>query len=84
MGCLPAKHDACDTHHSRQLYVENEEKRFQRACPGYNDKSEMKKKRRKKSEQEFDKDDKARRKIMGIKCSDAEIIRNYKKFTIAM
>ena len=82
MGCLPAKYDACVTHHSRQLYVENEERRFRRACPGYNDTSEMKKKRRNKSEQQFDKDDMARRKfVKGKNISDANIIKNYKKVT---
>ena len=84
MGCLPAKYDACVTHHSRQLYVENEERRFRRACPGYNDTSEMKNKRTKKSEQQFDKDDMARRKFVKGNISDADIIENYKKKTAAM
>ena len=85
MGCLLSKYDTCVTHHSKQLYIENEERRFQRACPGYNDTSEMRKKRRNKSEQQFDKDDMARRKFVeGKNISDSNIIKNYKKVTAGM
>ena len=47
MGCISSTMQACITHHSRELYVENEEKRFQRAFPGYKDTQELKKKKKK-------------------------------------
>jgi len=74
----------CITHHSRELYVENEEKRFQRAFPGYKDTQELKNNRRKKSEQEFLESNNARRKWMGKNISDKDIVQNYKNFTAEM
>jgi len=52
---------------------------------GYKDTIENKKKRRKKSEQDFLKNDNARRKWMeGQNISDSDIIQNYKNFTAEM
>jgi hypothetical protein len=85
MGCISEKMDKCITYHSKELYIENEEKRFQRAYVGYKDTIENKKKRRKKSEQDFLKNDNARRKWMeGQNISDSDIIQNYKNFTAEM
>jgi len=85
MGCISTKMQACITHHSKELYVENEEKRFQRAFPGYKDTLENKKRRREKSEKEFLEHDNARRKwTEGQNTSDANIIKNYKIFTAEM
>ena len=85
MGCISSKMQACITHHSKELYVENEEKRFQRAFPGYRDTQELKNNRRKKSEQEFLESDNARRKWMGGRnTSDKDIIQNYKNVTAEM
>jgi len=84
MGCILFKMNACITHHSKELYIENEEKRFQRAYPGYKDTHVNKMKRRTKSEQEFLEDVKARRHWKGKKISDKEIIQNYKNYTAEM
>ena len=85
MGCISVKIDACITHHSKELYVENEEKRFQREFPGYKDTQELKNNRRKKSVQDFLEHDNARRKwTEGQNTSDANIIKNYKIFTAEM
>ena len=85
MGCISAKMDEFITHHSKELYIENEERRFQRACPGYKDTLENKKKRREKSCADFLEHDNARRKWMeGKNISDAVIIQNYKNFTAEM
>ena len=84
MGCISSTMQVCITHHSRELYVENEEKRFQRAFPGYKDTQELKNNRRKKSEQEFLESNNARRKWMGKNISDKDIVQNYKNFTAEM
>ena len=85
MGCISAKIDTCITHHSKELYVENEEKRFQREFPGYKDTQELKNNRRKKSVQDFLEHDNVTRKWMeGQNISDADIIKKYKKFTAEM
>ena len=84
MGCISSKIYACITHHSKELYIENEEKRFQRNYPGYKDTRENKNKRRKKYEQEFLKYDSDRRKNMRKNISDKDIIQNYKNFTVEM
>ena len=85
MGCMSTKMQTFITHHSKELYVENEEKRFQRAFQGYKDTLENKKKRREKSEKEFLEHDNARMEWMeGQNTSDANIIKNYKFFTAEM
>ena len=84
MGCMSSKIHACITHHSKELYIENEEKRFQRNYPGYKDTRENKNKRRKKSEQEFLEYDDDRRQQMRTNISDTDIIQNYKNVTAEM
>ena len=84
MGICWGLANKCITHHSKELYIENEERHFQRACPGYKDTIEKKEKRRKKSEQEFLESLEKHRIWMGKNISDNDIIENYKKFTIEM
>ena len=84
MGCVSAKCDACITHHSKELYIENEEKRFQIAFPGYKDTHENKIKRREASEQYFLEYDRKRRQRMRKKISDKDIIQRYKNVTAEM
>ena len=74
---------ACITHHSKELYIENEEKRFQRSFPGYKDTRETKNKRRKKSEQEFLEYLEYQKKT-NQKLSDSDKIEKYKSFTETM
>jgi len=73
--------NTCITHHSKELYIENQEKYFQRNFIGYKDTVELKAKRRKKFEQEFLESLEKHRKFMGKKISDKDIIENYKSFT---
>lgn len=82
MGNCSVLVNNCIAHHSKELYIENEEKRFQRAFPGYKDTLETKNKRRQKFEQEFL--EYQMHKEMETKMSDTEKIENYKRFTAAM
>tara|TARA_B110000977_G_scaffold86541_1_gene115304 strand:- start:249 stop:512 length:264 start_codon:yes stop_codon:yes gene_type:complete len=82
MGICLECTNSCITHHSKELYIENQEKYFQRTFTGYKDTVELKAKRRKKFEQEFLESLEKHRKWMGKKkISDKDIIENYKSFT---
>jgi len=76
--------NACIEHHSKELYIENQEKCFQRTRLGFTDTAERKKKRRKNFEQDFLKGVADQRKYMGRNTSDQDIVQNYKNFTAEM
>lgn len=84
MGCISSKMNGCIEHHSRELYIEREEQRFQISRIGSTDTKERKKKRRKKFEQDFLRGVECHRKYMRKTKSDTEIVENYKKKTAAM
>jgi len=84
MGCLSSRMNTCIEHHSKELYIERAETRFQRTRIGNTDTPERKKKRRKIYEQEFLRGVECHRKYMRKNISDADIIENYKKKTAAM
>jgi hypothetical protein len=84
MGCISSKMNACIMHHSRELYIERKEKRFQMSRVGCTDSPERKKKRRKQFEQEFLRGVESDRKFMKKNTSDIDIIKNYKKSTEEM
>ena len=84
MGCISSKMNGCIEHHSRELYIEREEQRFQISRIGSTDTKERKKKRRKKFEQDFLRGVESHRKYMRKTKSDTEIVENYKKKTAAM
>jgi len=71
-------------HHSRELYIERKERRFQMSHVGCTDTPERKKKRRKQFEQEFLRAVESDRKFMKKNTSDINIIANYKKSTEEM
>ena len=73
--------NACIEHHSRELYIEREEQRFQISRIGNTDTDERKKKRRKKFEQDFLRGVECDRKYMSKTTSDKDIVENYKKVT---
>lgn len=73
--------NACIAHHSKELYIEREEKRFQVSRIGNTDTPERKKKRRKKFEQDFLRGVECDRKYMSKTTSDKDIVENYKKVT---
>lgn len=76
--------NGCIEHHSRELYIEREEQRFQISRIGSTDTPERKQKRRKKFEQDFLRGVESQRKYMGKNTSDQDIVENYKKKTAAM
>jgi len=76
--------NACVEHHSKELYVENEEKYFQRTRIGCTDTPERKKERRRKSEQDFLEVVEAERKYMRRNSSDEDIVERYKRVTVNM
>tara|TARA_B110000858_G_scaffold192565_1_gene243498 strand:- start:3043 stop:3276 length:234 start_codon:yes stop_codon:yes gene_type:complete len=76
--------NACIEHHSKELYIERKEQRFERTRIGYTDSPERKKKRRKKFKQEFLRAVESERKYMKRNSSDKDIVENYKKITAAM
>ena len=75
--------NTCVEHHSKELYIENEEERFRRTQLGCTDTAERKKKRRKKFEQDFLKGVADQRKYIG-RNTDQDIVQNYKNFTAEM
>lgn len=81
MGCILSNMNACIEHHSKELHVENEEKRFQRTRIGCTDTPERKKERRRKFEQDFLEGVEAERKYMTRNLSDEDIVRQYKSAT---
>ena len=81
MGCVLSNMNACIEHHSKELYVENEEKRFQMTRIGCTDTPERKQKRRRKFEQDFLKGVEAERKYMKRNLSDEDIVKQYKSVT---
>ena len=76
--------NGCIEHHSRELYIEREEQRFQISRIGSTDTPERKQKRRKKFEQDFLRGVESQRKYMRKNTSDQDIVENYKKKTAAM
>jgi hypothetical protein len=74
--------NACVEYHSKELYVENEERRFQRTRIGCTDTHERKKERRRKSEQDFLEGVEAERKYMRRNSSDEDIIERFKGVTV--
>lgn len=84
MGCMSSIMNGCIEHHSRELYIEREEQRFQISRIGSTDTPERKQKRRKKFEQDFLRGVESQRKYMGKNTSDQDIVENYKKKTAAM
>ena len=85
MGCVSTKFNAFVTHHSKELFVENHEKRFHRNFQGCMDTCEKKNERRRKFEKEF-LHDIEQEKIWQEKnmSSDAEKIAKYQRITITM
>jgi len=84
MGCISSKINSCIEHHSKELYIERKERRFQMSRVGCTDTPERKKKRRKQFEQEFLRAVESDRKFMKKNTSDINIIANYKKSTEEM
>ena len=79
-----ANMNACIEHHSKELYVENEEKRYQRTRIGCTDTLERKRERRRKFEQDFLEGVEAERKVMSRNSSDEDIVDRYKGITANM
>ena len=84
MGCLSSTMNTCIEHHSKELYIEREENRFQRTRIGNTDTPERKNKRRKNFEQEFLRGVESNRKYVKTNTSDKDIVENYKKVTATM
>ena len=84
MGCISSRMNTCIEHHSKEIYIERAEKRFQRTRIGNTDTPERKKKRRKKFEQDFLRGVESNRKYITKNTSDKDIVENYKKVTAGM
>ena len=84
MGCVLSNMNACVEHHSKELHVEREEKRFQRTRIGCTDTPERKRERRRKFEKDFLEGVEVERKYMRRNLSDEDIIEQYKSVTARM